>query len=198
MQTNSLGAAGWIALAMLLTGCARTPPPNFFLLDFPVDEQLAGIERGLAIGLGPINLPQYLDRPQIVTRESENAVKLSEANQWAEPLKASISRVLVVNIGRRLKTNRVYTVPQRRRTPLDFQVSVDFGRFDGSPGKEVVLAARWSLFGKDGKELLYTGITIIHEPTKTLAYDGLVSAQVRALERLGEEISTALRAQPGA
>lgn len=190
-----LRIVGCMGLVALLAGCARTPPPNFFLLDFPVDEQLAGVERGLAIGVGPINLPQYLDRPQIVTRGTGNEVKLSEANRWAEPLKASISRVLVVDLGRRLNTNRVYAIPQRRRTPLDFQIAVDFGRFDGSPGAEVVLATRWSLFGKDGKELLYTGVTIIREPTRTASYNGFVGAQVRALERLGEEIAAALEAQ---
>jgi len=197
MRTNTLRLLGCMGLLVLVVGCARTPPPSFFLLDFPVDEQLVGVERGLAIGIGPINLPQYLDRPQIVTRGTGNEVKLSEANQWAEPLKASISRVLVVNLGRRLKTNRVYAVPQRRRTPLDYQVSVDFGRFDGSPGEDVVLATRWSLFGKDGKGLLYTGVTIIREPTRTTNYDGLVGAQVRALERLSAEIADALEAQTG-
>lgn len=195
MRIDTLRIVGLLGLVALLVGCARTPPPNFFLLDFPVDEELAGIERGIAIGVGPINLPQYLDRPQIVTRGAGNSVKLSEANQWAEPLKASISRVLMVNLGRRLKTNRVYAVPQRRRTPLDFQVTVDFGRFDGWPDREVVLATRWGLFGKDAKELLYTGVSVIREPTTTPGYDGFIGAQIRALERLSGEIADALQAQ---
>src|SRR5262249_61813178 len=46
------------------------------------------------LGLGPISLPSYLDRPQLVTRLAQNELKISEGEQWAEPLGRSFGRVI--------------------------------------------------------------------------------------------------------
>ncbi len=179
----SLGAA------TLMAGCATTPPPSLYLLDFPAQPELAGIEHGLAVGIGPVELPKYLDRPQIVTRAGGNRLRTSESHQWAEPLKDSISRVLVVEVGRRLDSNRVYVLPRRVRTPLDWRVDLDIGRFDGAPDTEAVLAARWSLFQGEGKEPVSTRVTVQSMPVTGAGYDGLVAAQIRLLEGLGAEIA---------
>ena len=61
----------WMVAAGLLAvvGGTTTPPPTFYQLEESASVQLSGMERGLAIGVGPINMATYLDRPQIVIRE---------------------------------------------------------------------------------------------------------------------------------
>ncbi len=39
-------------------------------------------------------VPDYLDRPQIVERTTANELKLVEADQWAERLSINVSRVV--------------------------------------------------------------------------------------------------------
>jgi len=43
------------------------------------------------IGLGPIRLPELLDRPQIVIRTGSNRLQLAEDRRWAESLAENIS-----------------------------------------------------------------------------------------------------------
>jgi len=70
-----------IAAALFaVAGCATTPPPTFYQLEEPASIHLSGLESGIAIGLGPVNMAAYLDRPQIVTRAEAHKLQLSESN----------------------------------------------------------------------------------------------------------------------
>jgi uncharacterized lipoprotein YmbA len=58
--------------ASVLGGCAgKSKPSKFYLLspvpDAKAGKQVAAGERDLAVGIGPIDLPPYLDRTQIAT-----------------------------------------------------------------------------------------------------------------------------------
>ena len=183
-------------LAVLATaaGCAKGPPPDFYVLHAQADPSLAGVERGVAVGVGPVELPAHLDRSQIVTRATDYQLDLSESHQWAEPLKSSVSRVIAVNLSNMLESNRIYVVPRRQRVSLDFQVSIDIGRFDGRLGESAVLGARWSLYGADAQEPLLSRVTIVSEETEDASYNALVAAASRTLETLSREIADAIDA----
>ena len=180
--------------SLWLAGCAKGPPPTFYVLHSPATMELTGVERGVAVGVGPVELAPYLDRPQIVNRDSRHRLDLSEANQWAEPLKAGIPRTIAVSLSNLLESNRIYLIPMRRRVPLDYQVTIDMARFDGQLGNDVVLGARWTLFRKDTKEVLVTKVSIIREPSESAEYEAMVAAKSRALVRLSEEIAGAIKA----
>jgi hypothetical protein len=120
---------------------------------------------------------------------------LSEQNQWAEPLKAGFTRVLLVTLGLELDSNRIYELPTRKRRSLDYQVAVDVFRFDGEIGGEVILGARWSLLTSDGNDILLSKVSQIREPVRTADYHAFVSAQSRAVEQLGREISATVKSQ---
>src|SRR5262245_33951851 len=82
--------AAWV-LALLgvcllgLSGCRSSPPPRFYVLPSltSADTALPAAPRDLTIGVGPVSLPPYLDRPQIVTRASRAKLELGEYDQWA-------------------------------------------------------------------------------------------------------------------
>jgi uncharacterized protein len=194
MSSPASPAATGLVLAglVVLSGCAAGPPPNLYVLDLPEIARLAGIERGLTVGVGPVEMPQYLDRTQIVTRATANRLETSENHQWAEPLRNSVSRVLVVTLARDLDSNRVYLVPRRIRTALDYRVEVDIGRLDGALGEAVVLGARWSIFEGESTEALRTQVSLIEEPAHGAGYADLVGAKTRAVQRLGAEIAAAI------
>jgi len=183
-----------VAALLAVAGCAKSPPPTFYQLEELAGAQLAGVEHGVAIGVGPLAVAAYLDRPQIVTRAAVHQLKLSEANMWAEPLKESILRVIAVNLSNLLDTNRVYRIPRRDRDiPLSFRVAVGIARFDGALGGDVHLTARWTLYRQEDKPLL-TKVTIVAEPAGGPGYDNLIAAQNRALKALSGEIAKAVKA----
>ena len=88
-----------ILLTMIfLSGCGGSSAPSkFYLLSSLAksDAQTRNPESPvrLAVGVGPVEVPAYLDRPQIVTRLSLNTLRLAEFDKWAEPLKDTVSRI---------------------------------------------------------------------------------------------------------
>lgn len=179
-------------IVITVSGCSTSPKANFFLLEQETNLQLSGIERGLAVGLEPIYIAPYLDRPQIVTRSSNHTLELSEFNRWAESLKTSIPRVIVVNLSNILKTNRVYLLPRRNQSiPLDYQVSIDIARLDGQLGGDAKLIARWSIYDKQGNPL-FTKVSVITETTTSKQYERLVAAENKVLQKLTHEIANAI------
>jgi len=195
-RTSYRIAAVIITLSILvMAGCAPTPPPTYFQLEEPANIQLSGIERGVAVGVGPLNLPSYLDRPQIVTRATEHQLELSEFNRWAEPLKESILRVIAVNLSNKLESTRVFGIPRRDSgVPLEYKVEINIARFDGRLGDEVLLVARWILTNQDS-QVISTKVSIIREQASGDSYDSLIQAQNKTLRALSDEIAEAILAQ---
>lgn len=182
-------------IAFLLAGCAKGPPPTFYLLDVTAPTQMPGFEQGVTVGVGPVETPRYLDRNQIVTRSEGASLDLSDMHQWAEPLKAGFTRALLINLGLALNSNRVYEMPMRRRRPLDFQIPIDVLRFDGVLGQEVVLSARWTVLSGDGKRILMSKVSRLNEPTRAPGFEAFVAAQSRALAQLAREIAETIKSE---
>ena len=147
-----------LMLAMLIgtAGCAKGVPSDFYVLHAATSDSLVGAERGVAVGVGPVEVPAYLNRSQIVTRATDYELYLSESHQWAEPLKENISRVIAINLSNMLESNRVFVIPRRQKVTLDFQVAVDIARFDGQ------LGSLDYAFASPGLRAAVTGATVWH------------------------------------
>jgi uncharacterized lipoprotein YmbA len=180
---------------LVLSGCA-TPPTRFYVLPALTGAETvalsSGVKPDLTIGVGPVTLPPYLDRPQIVTRASRAKLELGEFDQWAAPLQDTFTRVLAENLSLLLGTDRILLHPWTRTTDVDYQVIVDVIRFDGGVGGEVVLAVRWSLIGADGKERLMRK-SHYQAPTNTRDYEATVTAMSRILADLSRDIAATLQ-----
>jgi uncharacterized lipoprotein YmbA len=194
-----------IAVALLaVAGCGTTPPSTFYQLEETASTQLSGLERGIAVGVGPVNLATYLDRPQIVIRGAGHKLELSEFNRWAEPLTDSISRVIIVNLSNMLESTRVYKIPRRNKAiPLEFRIEIDIARFDGMLGGNALLVARWTLYGQE-ESALVTKVSIISESSggegsdssessAEVSFESLIAAQNRTLQKLSREIVASIR-----
>jgi uncharacterized lipoprotein YmbA len=187
------------AFLVVLGGCAGTSPPvNFYVLSSITESAAttvpAGDESRIAIGVGPVNLPDYLDRSQIVTRSSPNELKIAAFDRWAESLKSSFPRVLTENLSALLNTNQVAVFPWRKAISVEYQVIVDVVQFDVLSGGNAVLIARWSILG-DGEDKMYMlkKSTITVSPN-TDDYAELVSAQSQTLAEFSREIAEAIKA----
>ena len=190
-----------IATVILLSGClGRSQPTKFYLLQAipsPQTGEMVTASEGVRIGIGPIQLPEYLDRPQIVTRIGENEHQLDEFNQWAENLTFSIARVLGENLSILLSTDNIFLFPWKGSTQIDYQVKVGVIRFSGTPGGNAVLDVLWTIYkGNDAKELLDMKKSSFSRPTGGAGYEALVSAQNKMLEDFSREIAGAITALP--
>ena len=184
-------------IAAALWGCLgeQKPPPEYYMLYPGPSREFTGLEHGMAIGIGPFSVAPHLNRLQIVTRESNTRLKMSEAHQWAAPLKDAIYNVLAVNLAAELNTNRIFEVPSRQKRTLSYRVGIDIMQLVGELGGEVRLVSRWIITSGDGKRELISHISRIVEPTGTDDYEAYVEAQSRALVALSKEIAAAIKAQ---
>lgn len=192
------GVALSIALLLALSGCTLTPPTRFYTLSgVAAPPSAAGIAAGQTIGVGPVTLPDYLDRPQIVTRSNANTVRIADFDSWVSPLTTMFQRVLVDNLALLLGTDDLVSLPQRRAVRLAYQVEVDVNRFDADATGRAVLDARWYVYGRDGDQLVQRGRSTITEATAGAGdYEAIAAAMSRALGAMSEEIAEAILAAP--
>lgn len=184
---------------ILLGGCGAGKPTRFYMMQ-PVPP--GGTKAAqpsptpvpdISVGVGPVRFPEYLDRPQIVSRSGGGEIQLDEFHRWAEPLKESFSRSLAASLANLLGTDQVAVFPWAGASAVRYQVMVDVARFDGKAGETVTLDAKWTILGEGGKKVLLVRRSTVTAPaTKQQDYEGLVAAHSEALSSLSREIAAAL------
>lgn len=180
---------------VFFSACAGKSASSQFYVLSSLPQPVLSAAEGKVIGVFPVSMPDYLDRPQIVTRVSENEIKLNEFSRWAEPLKDSFTRALVQNLSTLLNTAKVIKTTQSTGSLMSLQVAVEVVQFDGTLGGDVVLIAKWGLFEADGKKLLLGKGSTFKEPTGAATYEALVAAESRTVAALSREIAEAIRAR---
>lgn len=184
-----------LGLCLLLAGCAgHSPQARFYQLSALADGPAGATELppGSTIVVGPVRLPDALDRPQIVSRSGDNELLLAEYHRWAGSLREEATRVVGENLARLLPNSRVETFPWRRGSLVNYQVEITFTRLDGVLGQAAALDCQWSVVSPQGNRLLLTRNTSLREPVAGTDHAALVAAQSRLLGRLSGEMAGAL------
>jgi uncharacterized protein len=189
-----LAVVSLVASLLGLGACASTPSHFYVLNTLSASETMPATvaAQSPVIGVGPITLPKYLDRPQIVTRVGRHQLALGEFDRWAEPLQDNVLRVLAENLARLIPTDQVLLQAWPRSATLDYQVTVEVLQFDGWLGGESTLLARWSIL--DGAEHeLFNRMVHLHAPTGGRDYEAMVVVMNQMLEALSRDIATAIQ-----
>jgi hypothetical protein len=181
-------------LLLGLEACTSTPSRFYILNSLSASETVPAMsaEQGPVIGVGPITMPKYLDRPQIVTRTGAHQLALADFDRWAEPLQDNVARVLAENLALLIPTDQVLRYAWPRSATLDYQVTVDVLHFEGWLGGESRLLALWSIL--DGAELtLWSARADLNAPVRGREYDAMVAAMNQLLEWLSRDLARAIR-----
>jgi uncharacterized protein len=180
-----------------VAGCVGTSRPSRFYTLAPAEvrENAVPAERRASLAIGPVEIPDYLDRQQIVTRTGENELVLSEFDRWGGSLEREISSSLLATVANRLAPRGILVLPWRAMPAAHFggayRVSIAVSRFDGALRRSVVLRGRWQLVRErnGSEEFLAVTETAIAEPVAGGDYEALVAAMQRALARFGVELA---------
>ena len=182
-------------LILVFSGCASTKPARFYTLN--VNESAGTIMPSASykyrVAIGPVEIPDYLDRPQIVSRTSRNELTLAEFDRWAGSLKDDITNVLSEDLSRLLYQNAVSVTPWEWGDSSDYRVAVDIRRLDIMPEGYVLMNARWNLIGKDGITILFTSESSAKEPIREQTYSAKVSSMSSALAKLSQDMAETLK-----
>jgi uncharacterized protein len=187
-----------------LAACGSDKPTRLYVLSAMPDTTDAASTHGVPIGIGPVTLPKYLDRPQIVTRVRDNSLAQADLDQWGGDLYDNITHVLAANLSNLLKTDRVSLYPWKDRAPIQYQITLDITRFERDVDGSTVLSVFWSIVDpNDGKVLVMRRSTYRDamktavtsgpaSPQDAKAYDAIAAAMSRDLEKLSRDIATAV------
>ena len=177
---------------LLLLGCSSSPKTHYYTFNTPPDTRTAAT--GPLILIGPVTLPDLVDRPQLVLRSNDNQVEISDTHRWAQSLKGEIARALAANLALEADTPRAYLLSQATGEEADLRIAVDILRFESAPGSHAAIEAQWSVRQK-GINKPIIARSVVRENVEGKSHEALVAAHSRAIAKLSREIAMTLRAK---
>jgi uncharacterized lipoprotein YmbA len=195
-KTIKIFWCGGLVLFFLLSACFKSPQVAFYTINAQTFTDKAPKNsfklKDISIGIGPVDIPEYLDRPQIVTLESPHRLHLAEFHRWAGRLNNEITQVMKKNLSILLGTNRVVSFPWDQSERPEFRVDLRFNHFEGTLGQTLRIQGTLQLSGKGFKRApLYQQF----DQTITISgtgYEELAAAYSRGLWELSRIISNVI------
>lgn len=150
---NPLGKLAIPTALLLLAACGSSPPVRYYSLEplQAVAEQES--ESPLIVGLGPLRLPEYLKRSQIVTRSNTAEVAIDEFARWSEPLDKAIHGVVAANVDGLVPDVVMLAYPYITGVEMNHWVVGRIDQFDADAMGNVVLSVQWALVGPENELL---------------------------------------------
>ena len=191
----------------LLCSCSSAPATRYYVLTPVAQAPLAKPQVSAGHAAAPVTLvikdvrlPQYLDRSQIVTRSDGHRLQMSEFEHWGGNLREDMTRILAVNLGQLLESDRVVAAPYTVRLTPDYRIEVEVYRFERETGGGVILSARWWITrGADAtlvasREASFSGVALDEKSS----YATLVSSMSAVYGEFAQAIARSIRSSEAA
>jgi len=180
--------------ALALNGCisiADSPVPRQYMPHSLAAQETNKFDypsKGI-IGIGPVRIPEYLNRPQMVIREKNNLYTFSQFDRWAEPLDTVILRLLDDGVSTMLVNADTVKFSWSILVPVKYQVTVDVIQMESELDGDLRLSARWNIFDLESKSLIFTKRSEIVTPITPHDYFGMSNALSSTVQALSAEVA---------
>ena len=187
------------ALIIVFSGCRSiTPSVSYYFLNpvkaGPASPADAGGKRTMTVGISPIELPGYLNRPQMVRRTGPNQLEVSSRHRWADYPDRLVQRAIGDNLQILMADARVYNSPWPAGLKPDVTVDVTFLELIGTTDKKMLLNAVWTITGSGDPSPSHR--TSLSEAITGADFDDLAAAHSRVIEVLCREVADTLTGFP--
>ena len=180
----------FVAAALLLAGCGGAPQQYYRLSAVSGGSARGG---GLAIGVGPVTLPGYIDKTSIVFQSDTNEFQVPAKVSWAGPLGENFTQVLADDLGRQLGSGNVVGFPWPANTHLRYQVVVNVEQFHSISGREAILDVSWLVEEPASRQILSRHKASFREPIQGDGYGPVVAAESRLLDQMAGAVARSVR-----
>lgn len=146
-----------VTAVLLLTACGRSHPSQFYILTahHAHSNKVNADSKHYTLGVGPIKLPDYLNRPQIVFKKQPNQIIPSEYHRWGEPLDTNMKSVIISNLAEALTNWRIVSYPWKRSEHVKLQLKINIIDFDTNLQGDSTLILNWSIYDtKTGRVII--------------------------------------------
>jgi len=187
-----------LLLMTLVAGCGASSSVSYYSLGTLPDGPAAPVPQKArpAIGIANILLPDYLDRPQLVSRTDAHRMNIEEYHRWAGRLQDEISRVLLENLRLLGASPRIDRAPWPAGFKPELIVSVQLTPFEAFPDGTVRLVGSVTLADLRPSAAPSSWSVHLQEPAAGRAPSDLVAAQSRLVAALSRQINDALARRP--
>ncbi len=174
-----------IVAALALTACST--PETYYRLS--ADGPLPSKANGIALGVGPVILPDYIDRGELVFQSQDHRFEIPYEHRWVGSLRETTTLVLGTNLARRLDTGNLHLYPWDPAAPVRYQVQVNVRQFHAVSGGDAILQAAWRIEDKEGDATILRKSANLTEPVRGDGYEAVVAAESRLLAQLADAIA---------
>ncbi len=167
-------------LMFLLSACSiggKSDPSHFYILDSQIEHISDKKLVDLRMGVGPIIIPGYINRPQIVTKTESAELQLAEFERWAEPIDEMFTRTLTENIKRLTESHYIYSYPWSSNLEFTHRIYAKIIKFENNTNGDALLTVHWQITHENEESKLKT----MHSEFNADASDKSYSARVAAL-----------------
>jgi len=180
---------GLLSLVFMLGACGSTPQSNYYRLN---STSSGGSGDTPALGIGPIQIPEYLNRNAMVFNRGKNQLHIANFERWAEPLEEGVQRVLGLNLAGGLDTQNIRPFPWRASETPDYGIQLWLLTLDITPD-EARLVAEWRVHKPQTNTEVARRISRYQAPVSGADGAALSGSYSGLLEQLSEEIAAAIR-----
>jgi len=187
-----------LLLALALGGCismSNSPTPRFYALQAIDASQVSekfDVPSSVIIGIGPVKVPEYQNRPQIVTQDANNLITFAQFDRWGEPLEFALPRLVSANLSVMLPGASLEISPWDLAVPVKYQVIMDVVRLESRLDKDLALTVKWSVIDLENKTMMLTKKSEFSKPIEPHNYPGLVKTLSLEWALLSGEIARTL------
>jgi uncharacterized lipoprotein YmbA len=151
MNSTLKGLIIAVILPIVLVGCGTTPASEYYLLSVEASRFPDGASPSL--GVGPIEMPEYLNRNSLVYSREGNRLHIANFERWAEPLDSSIGRVVRLNLASLLNTQNIQIYPWSDSERPEYGVEVTVINMDAND-QQARLVAEWRIYTPKNRETI--------------------------------------------
>jgi len=186
-----------LLLTTLLAGCGgKSPSVAYYSLasiEKIAPDTKAGPRLDVALGVGPVTVPEYLKRAQIATRYGATRYMFNDFQRWAGMIEQDIALAIGNNLGLLLGTDKIMFFPWQHNFKPDYRVAVEIIQFDSDLSGEALLSARWTISDTSGERLLASGKSDYRQALAKPSYEALVDAESLALAEFSRMLAEELK-----
>jgi uncharacterized lipoprotein YmbA len=188
---QSHGKLSLLVVLLALSGCSGLKyKTDYYTLIADRDARLeVGQPYSGSLGVGPVQLPEMLDHPGIVTRDNGQKLLIASYAVWAGDLNEAVTRVLADNLSHYLGSDQVWPFPWDNRVRPQQTIRVVFERFSGERGGEVELQAKWRLVSGSGEQEIFATKVQLQTEAENNSYNAYVAALNDLLNQLAKVIA---------
>ena len=180
-----------MAIVAIVAACGSSPRSNHYVLSAKPGT-LSGQDEP-ALGIGPIAIPEYLNRNALVYNRQGNKLQVASSERWAEPLEDGLQRVISLNLAGLVGTQNVRFFPWSSQRPPDYGIKINLLALDAND-QEARLVAEWLVYRPANGETVKRRIAKIQQPLPAgqLSPEQIAPAYSELLYQLSQVIAEAI------